>query len=204
MVATKTKCVPVEAHWSIGKVERGHATLRRAYEIIQEEIGSDISKEASLQMAVKALNDSTGPNGLVPTLLVFGAFPRISDSDVPAPSIQQRAVAIRKAMEEITKERAKRMVNNALNTRNGPNTEALHDLPPNSLVLVYREKGGWKGPFPLIGITGETCKVKLSSGVTDFRSTHVKLYYEESTVGDSDGDQSDREQVDEGDQSDRE
>ena len=107
-------------------------------------------------------------------------------------------------MEEITKERAKRMVNNALNTRNGPNTEALHDLPPNSPVLVYREKGGWKGPFPLIGITGETCKVKLSSGVTDFRSTHVKLYYEESTVGDSDGDQSDREQVDEGDQSHRE
>src|SRR5271170_6297437 len=57
-------------------------------------------------MAVKALNDSTGPNGLVLTLLVFGAFPRMSDSDVPAPSIQQRAVAIRKAMEEITKERS--------------------------------------------------------------------------------------------------
>ena len=139
-------------------------------------------------MAVKALNDSTGPNGLVPTLLVFGAFPRMSDSDVPAPSIQQHAVAIRKPMEEITKERAKRMVNNALNTRNGPNTEALHDLPPNSPVLVYREKGGWKGPFLLIGITGETCKVKLSSGVTDFQSTHVKLYYEKSTVGDSEGD----------------
>ena len=116
MVATKTKCVPVKAHWSIGKVKRGHVTLLRAYEIIQEEIGSDISREACLQMAVKALNDSTGPNGLVPTLLVFGAFPRMSDSDVPAPSIQQCAVAICKAMEEITKERAKRMVNNILNT----------------------------------------------------------------------------------------
>jgi len=93
-------------------------------------------------MAVKALNDSMGPNGLVPTLLVFGAFPRMSDSNVPALLIQQRAVAIRKAMEEITKERAKRMVNNALNTRNSPNMEALYDLPPNSPVLVYREKGG--------------------------------------------------------------
>ena len=38
-------------------------------------------------MAVKALNDSTGPNGLVPTLLVFSAFPRILDSNIPAPSI---------------------------------------------------------------------------------------------------------------------
>ena len=45
-------------------------------------------------------------------------------------------------MEEITKERAKRMVNNILNTQNGPNTEALYNLPPNSPVLVYREKGG--------------------------------------------------------------
>ena len=103
-------------------------------------------------------------------------------------------------MKKITKERAKRMVNNTLNTRNGPNTEALYDLPPNSPVLIYREKGGWKGPFPLIGITGETCKVKLLSEVTNFRSTHVKLYYEESTVGDSEGDQSNGKQVDEGEE----
>ena len=60
------------------------------------------------------------------------------------------------------------MVNNALNTRNGPNTEALYDLPPNSPVLIYREKGDWKGPFPLIEITGETYKVKFLSKVTDF------------------------------------
>jgi len=38
-------------------------------------------------MAVKALNNSMGPNSLVPTLLVFSAFPRMSDSDVPAPLI---------------------------------------------------------------------------------------------------------------------
>ena len=46
--------------------------------------------------------------------------------------------------------------------------EALYNLPPNSPVLVYREKGGWKGPFPLIRITGKTYKVKLSSKVTNF------------------------------------
>ena len=45
-------------------------------------------------------------------------------------------------MEEITKKRAKKIVNNVLNTQNGPNTEALYNLPPNSLILVYREKGG--------------------------------------------------------------
>ena len=91
-------------------------------------------------------------------------------------------------MEEITKERVKRIVNNIFNTWNGPNTEALYNLLFNSPVLVYREKGGWKGPFLLIGITSKTCKVKLLSRVTDFWLTYIKLYYKESTVGDSDGD----------------
>ena len=35
-------------------------------------------------MAVKALNDFTGPNSLVPTLLVFSTFLWILDSDIPA------------------------------------------------------------------------------------------------------------------------
>ena len=38
-------------------------------------------------MAVKAVNDTTGPNGLVPTLLVYGAYPRISNPDSPTLSI---------------------------------------------------------------------------------------------------------------------
>ena len=82
-------------------------------------------------------------------------------------------------MDEITKVRAKMQVNDARNTRNGPTTESLHDLPLNSNVLVWREDSGWKGPFKLIGITGETCKVLLPSGPTDFRSTVVKPFYQE-------------------------
>ena len=38
-------------------------------------------------MAVKALNDSTGPNSLVLTLLIFSTFLWMLDSDVLAPSI---------------------------------------------------------------------------------------------------------------------
>ena len=173
-----TKCVPVEAHWSVGKVERAHAALRRAYAIITEECPGT-PKESCLQMALKAVNDSTGPEGLVPTLLVFGAFPRMVQEDPPAPSIQKRAAAIKKVMDEITKVRAKEQVNNALNTRNGPNTESLHDLAPNSKVLVYRENKGWQGPFIFVGISGETCQVRLTSGITDFRSTHVKPFHEQ-------------------------
>ena len=73
-MAIEVKEVPVEAHNSIGKVERYHAPLRRAYEIISLEL-KDASEELTLQMAVKAVNDSAGADGLVPTLLVFGAYP---------------------------------------------------------------------------------------------------------------------------------
>ena len=45
-------------------------------------------------MAVKAINDTTSPNGLVPTLLVYGAYPRISNLDSPTPSIIERAAVI--------------------------------------------------------------------------------------------------------------
>ena len=58
-------------------------------------------------MAVKAVNDTAGPNGIVPTLLVYGAYPRISKLDPPTPSVTERAAVIRKAMAEIVKLRAK-------------------------------------------------------------------------------------------------
>ena len=87
-------------------------------------------------MAFKAINDSAGPDGLIPTLLVYGAYPRMSEFDAPSPTVTQRATAIKKAMAEIHKLRAKRQVANALNTRNGPNTDDIHRLELNSLVLV--------------------------------------------------------------------
>ena len=34
-----------------------------------------ISKELTLQIAVKAINNSVNPDGLIPILLVFGAYP---------------------------------------------------------------------------------------------------------------------------------
>jgi len=58
-------------------------------------------------MAVKAINDTTSPNGLVPTLLVYGAYPRISKLDPPTLSVTDRAAVIWKAIAKIVKLRAK-------------------------------------------------------------------------------------------------
>ena len=58
-------------------------------------------------MAVKAINDTAGLDGLVPTLLVYGAYLRISNLDPPTPSITERAAIIQKVIAKIVKLRAK-------------------------------------------------------------------------------------------------
>jgi len=87
-------------------------------------------------MAVKAVNNTTGPDGLVPTLLVYGAYLRISKLDPFTPSIMERAAAIQKVIAKIVKLRAKQTINNALYYRNGPNTTLVYDLLLNSEVLI--------------------------------------------------------------------
>ena len=56
-----------------------------------------------MAVLIKAVNDTAGPDGLVPTLLAYGAYPRISNLDPPTPSITNQAAAIRKAMAEMIK-----------------------------------------------------------------------------------------------------
>jgi hypothetical protein len=71
IMAIEIEEVPVEAHNSIGKIERYHGPLKRAFEIISANLGNTITPDHVLQMTVKAVNDTTGPDGLVPTLLVW-------------------------------------------------------------------------------------------------------------------------------------
>jgi hypothetical protein len=87
-------------------------------------------------MAVKAVNNTTGPDRLILTLLVYRAYLRISNLDPFAPSVTDRAAVIQKAIAEIVKLRAKQTVNKALYHRNGPDTTLIHNLLLNSEVLI--------------------------------------------------------------------
>jgi len=73
-MAIKVKEVPVKAHNSIRKVERYYALLRRVYKIISLELEC-ASEDLILQIAIKAINNSTSLDRLIPTLLVFSAYP---------------------------------------------------------------------------------------------------------------------------------
>ena len=85
---------------------------------------------------MKAINNIASLDSLVLTFLVFSAYLRMTELDPLAPLIIARTIAIRKAIAEITKLQAHKLVNNALHYRNGPNTTLVHDLPFNLEVLV--------------------------------------------------------------------
>jgi hypothetical protein len=50
---------------------------------------------------MKIINDSVGPDGIIPTLLVFGAYPRMTNNSVLSPITTKRAKTIRKASNKI-------------------------------------------------------------------------------------------------------
>ena len=59
--------------------------------------------------------------------------------DTPSPTVTQRMNAVKKAIAEIYKLYAEQQVANILNMQNRPKIDTVYDLPPNSLVLVWRE-----------------------------------------------------------------
>jgi len=133
-------------------------------------------------MAFKAINDSIEPNGLVPTLLVFGAYPYITNLDAPSLTVTQRAAVVKKAIEEIHKLRTKQQVADALSMRNGLRIDTIYNLLPNSQVLVWREGnigqlGYWLGPYNLLTVKNKTCTIQLPYSPTPFRIMVVKPYF---------------------------
>jgi len=58
------------------------------------------------------------------------------ESNAPNPTVIQRAAALKKAIKEVKKLRAKRQVADALNIYNGPKITAIYNLPLNLLILV--------------------------------------------------------------------
>lgn len=131
-----------------------------------------------LQLAVKAVNDTLGPEGLCPTLLVYGSIPRPLRR-TPAETQIRRAEALDMAMKLVQKEQAKRKIALAMRHPGGPKAKEheaeLQRLPAGAPVLVNREKTKrCEGPFLFINVEGSTVVVQTPSGRKSFRSHVVK------------------------------
>jgi hypothetical protein len=82
-----------------------------------------------LQITVKAINDLTEPNNIIPILLVFGAYSQLTKIDLPSPLVTKRAEAICVTTKEVRCLYVKRRIKDALAIYNSPNTKNTLDLP---------------------------------------------------------------------------
>ena len=112
-------------------------------------------------MAFKAINNSIGPNSLISTLLVFRAYLYIIKSNIPNPTVVKQAAALKKAIEEVKKLKAKHQVVDTLNMCNGLKITVIYNLPLNLPILVWREEptgqfSYWSSPYNLLNIKNKT------------------------------------------------
>lgn len=116
-----------------------------------------MDKDESLQMSVKAINDSVGPDSLVSTLLVCGALACLGlPTGHPFKSTFQLADALQDATAAMSKLFAKRQARKALHTRNEPNETDMHMIPVGSSVSVFwPENNNWKVPYSMFDLKGE-------------------------------------------------
>lgn len=141
--------VGVERASSMGLGEQVHHPLRRSFLKLRSE-NPAVSDELLLDVAVKAHNDSSGLNGLVPTLLVFGTFPRLpvrTGAD-NLPSNSARARMRQTAMAEFNRGIDELRL---ATTQKCQAPTAPDSLFPGDQVLVwYKKTKKWEGPFTLV------------------------------------------------------
>eukprot|EP00171_Calliarthron_tuberculosum_P006057 IDg6057t1 len=143
----------IESHNTISVGEKYHDFLRRIYRKVRIE-HSKVAKEECLSLAVHAMNNNAGPQGLVPTLLVFGVVPQMPLGFSDHPEQRERMKALHKARSEMAKAVAASRICAALN-RNVP-AAADNEVRIGANVLFYREKGKeWEGPYKVIAGNGK-------------------------------------------------
>jgi hypothetical protein len=130
--------MPIKAYNSVGKVEKYYALLQQVYKIICNEF-HDTSVKINLQITIKTINDSARPDGIIPILLVFSAYPRIIKNSILSLIITKKTETIRKTTKKIRYLYTERQVIDALVIRNSPNIAITLELLIQSDVQVWRE-----------------------------------------------------------------
>lgn len=135
-----------------------------------------LSTAEALKHSVKAVNDTAGPAGLVPTLLVFGILPRLPIHPNEFPEQRDRMFAMQSVRAEMAKLVAKARVHVAL-SRNVP-TAVDANIRILDQVLVFREKpvNKWMGPYKVLDVYGKINHVDISGKNAQFSIDKVKVY----------------------------
>jgi hypothetical protein len=82
------------------------------------------------------VNDTAGPDRLIPTLLVYSAYPCMSREDKLTLLNTERARAIERVIDDVRRSNAKIAITKAMRTTHGLDVAAVLGLLLNVKVLV--------------------------------------------------------------------
>lgn len=171
----------VESHNSLGETERYHAFLRSVYDRARYE-HPDMAPAMLLKLVVKACNDTAGPSGLAPTVLVFGVIPRLPIHPEDLPSQRARMAALHKARQRMSEITAKVRLSKALHTRVPGAADRIIEI--GDKVLIYRDDPGkWVGPHRVIDIDKKSIHVDWDGRLIIMSADRCKRYTAEVVNG---------------------
>jgi hypothetical protein len=120
------------------------------------------------------MNDHMGPEGLDPTLVVYGTLPRFSLND-KLPSQSTRFLAMETARREMDAIVFELRIKRALACLTPPGADL--SFSPGELVYVYRERSQeCLGPYPVVQVDGKTVYIRDGNHVKPFSVAAIKPY----------------------------
>lgn len=168
----------VESHNALGSGERYHSYLKQVYTKVCDS-QPDVDRKHALRLSVKAFNDTAGPKGLVPTLLVFGILPRMPVNPRDLPEQRVRFKIMKDARDEMTKLTALTRIQRALNCYVPMATDL--DIRISDRVLIYRERPKrWEGPYSVIDVRGKMVVTDVDGKHRHFSIDKVRPYQEDT------------------------
>ena len=134
-----------------------------------------LQRQVLLPLSDKVINDTLGPEGFVPSRLVFGELPSLrafGGSVIPRASLAERALAAQESRRIMAKHLAQFRVKLALHHQTPRVTDITYQ--PGDKVLVWREKlvenriGEWIGPY-IVCSYGAAARIVLTQEKPDAR-----------------------------------
>lgn len=171
----------VESHKSISKGEKYHDPLRKIFLKNKSEF-SKIDNDTILKLTVKAMNDTMGPTGLVPSLLVFGMLPRFPAVQTNLPNQCDGMHALLMAKTEMEGIVAEQRLKTALS--NNVPLASKTEYKSGDKVLVFREKAKpfkWTGPHEIKKFEGKQVFINRNGEELKHSIHQIKPYVEEPT-----------------------
>ena len=126
----------------------------------------------TLRIALKAMTDTMGTNGLVPSYFVFGILPRFPSSNAILPNHEDRMTALKLAKYEMATIFAEQRIRQALNNRTPAATSIV--IAPCYRVRVIRESDKrLHGPYNVIRVDGKEVYVEIDNHLRNFNVSQV-------------------------------